>query len=76
MAVSSLAAAVICAGRGRKPPSAETITIRPDAKTSWLCRELNNQHTPKAGKHPSRFGEKSMPQRNRAGVIPASFRLG
>jgi hypothetical protein len=74
MVVSSLAAAVICRA-GRKPPSAETIAIRPGAKTSWLCRELNGHHTPKACNSRSRLSEKSMPQRNRARVIPPSFRL-
>jgi len=74
--IGSLAAAVIRAGRGRKPPSVETITIRLDAKASWLCRELSGQHTLKATRRRSRLGEKLMPRRNRAGVIPPSFRLG
>src|ERR1017187_8219705 len=46
--------------KGPNGPRAETITIRPDAKTgnrSWPCRELNVQRTPNPRYGRSRFGE-------------------
>jgi hypothetical protein len=64
---------------GTSELSAETITIRPDAKTgkqSWPCRELNLKPTPNGPNKHSRFGEKSgLSQRKQNGVIPASFRV-
>src|SRR5262249_34837261 len=83
---SLAAAAVSCrAGRGRKRPSAELITIMAGRENclpkpvcrDLPCREQRNHHTPKALDRRSRLGEKMMPQRKRGGVIPlSSFRPG
>jgi hypothetical protein len=62
--------------KGASEPSAETITIRPDAQTgkqSWPCRELKDQRTPNAGHTHSRFGEAWSSRRNGNRVMIATF---
>src|SRR5258708_24347164 len=46
--------------KGASGPLAETITIKPDAKTgnrNWPCRELSHYGTPNHRRRRSRFGE-------------------